>query len=385
MKILHITTDSKFISHAMSTFESVYPNKNTVWMLSTGGEINAENNSYDKLFSLVQSVTPEFLNQLKNFDLVVLHSLIMQWYPLIVLAPRRTKFAWLGWGYDYYNYVYDDPRQLLFKKTLNLENDIVNDKKNLLSVKSIAKYPAKLVINQLIIKLALKRIGSFSPVLKEDYDLVKEANLIPSLPKFLPWNYGSLEENLVANFIGERVTGSSILVGNNASVTNNHLEAIDLLASFSLPYKTKIFVPLSYGNESYKKEIITIGRVELNDMFYPITDFMAIDDYVRLIKQCGYVIMNHKRQQGLGNIVIMLYLGARIFLAEENPIYTMLTKQGAILNTMSELELNPKLLKTPLLENEIQKNIEVLYKHWSKETIDAKTRSLVEFHLGISQ
>lgn len=369
----------------MSTFESVYPNKNTVWMLSTGGEINAENNSYDKLFSLVQSVTPEFLNQLKNFDLVVLHSLIMQWYPLIVLAPRRTKFAWLGWGYDYYNYVYDDPRQLLFKKTLNLENDIVNDKKNLLSVKSIAKYPAKLVINQLIIKLALKRIGSFSPVLKEDYDLVKEANLIPSLPKFLPWNYGSLEENLVANFIGERVTGSSILVGNNASVTNNHLEAIDLLASFSLPYKTKIFVPLSYGNESYKKEIITIGRVELNDMFYPITDFMAIDDYVRLIKQCGYVIMNHKRQQGLGNIVIMLYLGARIFLAEENPIYTMLTKQGAILNTMSELELNPKLLKTPLLENEIQKNIEVLYKHWSKETIDAKTRSLVEFHLGISQ
>lgn len=35
-KILHITTDNKFISHALTTFENVYPGQNTVWMFANG-------------------------------------------------------------------------------------------------------------------------------------------------------------------------------------------------------------------------------------------------------------------------------------------------------------------------------------------------------------
>ena len=385
MKILHITTDNKFISHALSTFESVYPNQNTVWMLSTGGEINVASNSYDKRFSLAQSMSPKFLNQLKSFDLVILHSLIMQWYPLIILAPKNTKFAWLGWGYDYYNYIYKDQSQLLLKETSKLDSHTKRAKVDRLTIKSIVKYSINLAVNKVVKKIALKRIASFSPVLEEDYNLVKEAKLISSLPKFMPWNYGSLEENLVANFIDQRVIGKSILVGNSASMTNNHIEAFDLIVNYDLPETTKVFVPLSYGSEQYKKDILEKGKEQLNDRFYPITSFMPIDEYVKLIKQCGYVIMNHKRQQAVGNIVIMLYLGARVFLREESPTYKMLKKEGAILNTVQELSMQPKLLQKPLSENEIQKNIKVLYKHWSKEAIDTKTKNLVEFHLGALQ
>lgn len=385
MKILHITTDNKFISHALSTFESVYPNQNTVWMLSTAGEINAATNSYDKKFSLAQSISPKFLKQLKSFDLVVLHSLIMQWYPLIILAPKNTKFVWLGWGYDYYSYIYKDQNQLLLKETLKLDNYIKKARVDRSTTKNIIKYPIKLVANKVLKKTALKRIVSFSPVLEEDYNLVKEAKLISSLPQFMPWNYGSLEENLVANFIGQRVIGNSILIGNSASMTNNHIEAFDLIVNYDLPETTKVFVPLSYGNEQYKKNILKKGKEQLNDRFYPITNFMPINEYVKIIRQCGYVIMNHKRQQAVGNIVIMLYLGARVFLREENPTYRMLKKEGAILNTVQELSRQPELLQKPLLENEIQKNIAVLYKHWSKEAIDIKTKNLVEFHLGVLQ
>lgn len=78
----------------------------------------------------------------------------------------------------------------------------------------------------------------------------------------------------------------------------------------------------------------------------------------------------------------MLYLGARVFLREENPTYQMLKSEGAIVNTLDELKAQPDLLKTPLTENEITNNIEVLYKHWSKNMIDQKTKNLVEFHLG---
>lgn len=94
--------------------------------------------------------------------------------------------------------------------------------------------------------------------------------------------------------------------------------------------------------------------------------------------------MKLKYQQAVGNIVIMLYLGARVFLREENPTYKMLKREGAILNTIQERSTQPELLQKPLSENKIQKNIAVLYKHWSKKVINNKTKNLVEFHLGAS-
>lgn len=382
MKILHITTDSKFISHALSTFESVYPQKNTVWMLDEVGEPNAVDNKYDKSFSFLDTFRPSFIKKLTQFDLVVLHNFNLYWFVLTLLAPKGVKFAWLGWGFDYYDYIYKDPSDLLLSKTLKLKVENNEGQQRKMTLKRLAGTPVKYILNNIIKSYALRRIGSFSPVLKEDYDLVASANLIPSLPKFMPWNYGSLEENLIKNFIGQRVSGESILVGNSASFTNNHIEIIELLSGYDLSDNVNIITPLSYGDESYKNKIVELGQAELGNLFQPVVDFMPIDDYVALIKQCGYAVMNHKRQQAVGNIVIMLYLGARVFLREENPTYIMLKNEGAILSTVQELGLNPDLLKKPLTEDEIQKNIDVLYKHWSKEAIDTKTRDLVEFHLG---
>ncbi|WBE25078.1 TDP-N-acetylfucosamine:lipid II N-acetylfucosaminyltransferase [Denitrificimonas caeni] len=381
-KILHITTDNKFISHALSTFESVYPDKNIVWMLNGVGEPNAVDDKYDESFSFLDTFRPSFIKKLKYFDLVVLHNFDVFWFSLTFLAPKGTKFAWLGWGFDYYDYIHKNPDDLLLSKTLEFKLESRKKKRKKTTLKKLVKTYIKLLLHNIIKPNALKRIGSFSPVLKEDYDLVANAKLIPHLPKFMPWNYGSLEENLIKNFIGLRVNGESILVGNSASFTNNHIDIIDLLSKFDLAEGVNIIVPLSYGDEDYKDKITETGRLVLGTSFQPVADFMPIDEYVSLIKQCGYVVMNHKRQQAVGNIVIMLYLGARVFLREENPTYTMLKKEGAIVNTVQELELNPDLLKTPLTEDEIQKNIEILYKHWSKEAINTKTRNLVEFHLG---
>jgi len=384
LKILHITTDNKFISAALNTFESVYPNQNTVWMLNSGQNVDLSNKKYDKLFSFKQTFLPSFLKEVGSFDLVILHSLILQWYPLISLAPIGTKFAWLGWGYDYYNYIYVDSQKLLLEDTVKVEQHLKDINKSRLTIKSIVKYPAKIAFNVVIKKVALKRITSFSPVIKEDYELVKSAKKIPFLPTFMPWNYGSLEEDLIKNFIGKRADGHSILVGNSATPTNNHIEVFNFLSNFNLNKSVKVITPLSYGDESYKKKVIEFGNERLEHSFEPIIDFIPIHEYIYLIKECGYVIMNHKRQQGVGNIVIMLYLGARVFLREENPTYKMLKKEGAILNTVQELESNSELLKRRLSENEIKKNIEVLYKHWSKVAIDRKTKDLVEFHLGSS-
>ena len=93
--------------------------------------------------------------------------------------------------------------------------------------------------------------------------------------------------------------------------------------------------------------------------------------------------MNNKYEQDADSIVIMLCLGARGFFRQENPICKMLKRKGTILNIVQGLSIQPELLQKPLSKNEIQKNIAVVYKHWSKKAINNKTKNLVEFNLGV--
>ena len=385
-KILHITTDNKFISPALTSFENVYPKQNTVWMFAKGHDGHVSKNHRDLEFTFFDTLKPSFLHKMTGYDLVVIHGFDLFKFSLVALAPAGVKFAWLGWGYDYYCYIYKNEDALLLPQTLPLKKEC--RKKSLTDyfhqVKLVKKLARKL-IDLAFKNKALKRIGSFSPVLSEEHKLVEKAGLIAHLPPLMPWNYGSLEESLVKKFIGERVNGDAILLGNSASFTNNHLEAFELIKKNEdvIGSHSKIVAPLSYGDECYKKAMLQQGALRFGKRFYPVVDFMAIDDYVSLLKQCGFAIMNHKRQQAVGNIVIMLYLGARVFLREENPTYQMLKNDGAILNSITELEKQPGLLKTPLTEEEIQTNIKTLYKHWSKQSTDVKTKNLVEFHLGV--
>ena len=105
-KILHISTDNKFIKQALTSFENVYPNQNSVWMMSKIYDGNISENKRDLDFTFVDIFKPSFFNELKEFDLVVLHSFDFIKIPLVVLAPKNVKFAWLGWGFDYYDYIF---------------------------------------------------------------------------------------------------------------------------------------------------------------------------------------------------------------------------------------------------------------------------------------
>lgn len=381
--ILHITTNNIFISAALATFENVYPKQNTVWVFDKSGEGSSQFNTYfSETISFWRLISPSVPAKLQKFDLVVLHSLSTYWLVLMLFAPRGTRFAWLGWGHDYYSYICDDASTLLLEETSKLEARCREQRQSRLNFSARFKELLKFLVDGVIQPYALRRVGTFSPVLKEDYDLVCAANIIPVLPRFMPWNYGSLEGHFIKNFLGQRTNGNSILIGNSASSTNNHVEAFRLISDSAKGNNTEVIVPLSYGDQCYKNEIVDLGQQILGDCFHPITDFLSLNDYVELIKHCGSAIMNHKRQQGVGNVVIMLYLGARVFLREDNPTYLMLKREGAVLNTVQELQDEPSLLFRRLKEYEVQKNIDILYQHWSEDAIDSKTKALVEFHMG---
>lgn len=383
LNILHISTDNFFIKSAYRIFEHNYPNQNTIWLFSLTKNKNS-NTKYKKTFTLSESLNPLFLYRISKFDIIILHSLELYYYPFILLSSKKIKYIWIGWGYDYYDYIYKNPSDLLLKYTKEIKQKCNNKKIfSIRTLKDILLKPINFIYSIFIIEPTLKKIKSFSPVFIEDYILIKEANIIKNLPPYMSWNYGTLEDDYIHNVINKKIDGDSILVGNNATYTNNHFEVFKLLKSFkSIDYsKRKVIVPLSYGKSCYKNLIKIKGDNIFGASFEPLLKFLPYDEYITKLSSCGYLIMNHKRQQAVGIIILMMYLGSRIFLRNDCSTYLHFKRSGAVINTIEELARDETLLTTPLTNEEIDTNINILKNEWSRQMINDKTLKLVEYAL----
>ena len=107
-----------------------------------------------------------------------------------------------------------------------------------------------------------------------------------------------------------------ILLGNSATETNQHKEALDMLSRFK-NREIEIICPLSYGDTTYASNIISYGVQIFGNKFIPITKYMSTNEYCELLNSVDIAVFNHNRQQGTGNIEILAYLGKKIFLRSD--------------------------------------------------------------------
>lgn len=374
--ILHIVSDEKFIDKAYRMFEKVSPGNNKFIM-----ESNKQRGfKYIKdtpvtVVSRYKFLSKKFAQSLAQYDFIIFHALFTDDYlQLAMNADKNIKFVWIGWGSDY-NFINGD---LFLKKTSKLYQSI--SKANKISIKEKIKQKIKKFINKKIFlrdvsdrKKAINRINYFAPVLEEEYFLVKKS-FKNFKPKFIDWNYGSVGDSL-GGCLDKKINGNNILIGNSASFENNHLEAFDKVKKLNIG-KRKIIVPLSYGNEIYAREIIKYGQKMFGDHFYPLVDFMSIIEYHKIISSCSIVVMNHLRQEATGNITIMLYLGAKIFLNKENQFFQFLKNRGAIIFTMDEL--NNENICNNLTYEEVEVNRNILRNFIDEDVILTKTKNLID-------
>ncbi len=294
----------------------------------------------------------------------IFHSLTSNDLYIIRSLPKDAKIVWLGWGYDYYDLIGKELLKPLTKSIKHVAPRAPFQRiKSFIKRKLLAPPEKRSVIN---------RVHYFSPVLYEEYLLVQRA-ISGFRPRYVSWNYGTLEDDLIQDFEELFVDGENILLGNSASMTNNHLDAFDILKTMNLQGR-KIITPLSYGEPRYRDIVIKRGESMFGGQFVPVVEFMPIDSYIRVISSCSTVIMNHLRQQAAGSIIIMMYLGAKVFLDPENPLYSFFQKQGAWIYTLDQLRYETGGRLTP---DQIEQNRSILRKNWGREVITKKAKDLM--------
>lgn len=374
-KVLHILRDSNiFISVVKELFENQKTISNDYFverLNRKSNKIEIENNNkyirFNYLFN--KKIRAEII----NYDIIILHFLSKNKAKLIAKSNTKALIIWAVWGGDIYNSVHalkkitlEPKTKQLFKQNATFKDKIKGILLNLYLYKDCFYWQKK----------ALEKITYIAPVIYDDYELIKKYYNAPHL-KFINFSYGNLEENLLNGISERNILGNNILLGNSASYTNNHIEAFDILDKIKLENR-KIITPLSYGGVKLKNYVIDYGSSKLKNNFYALENFMNLENYHKLLTSCGYVIMNHRRQEAMGNIITMMYLGAKIFLNKQNPVYEYFKRLGAYVFLIDEITEKKEKAFVPLTQEQINKNREILIQTRSKKVVDGFIQKIAE-------
>ncbi|TYP94611.1 4-alpha-L-fucosyltransferase (glycosyl transferase family 56) [Sphingobacterium allocomposti] len=360
-KVIHLIPDEKFTDFVIDSFNKVNNIKNYFFCFVYNTESRYTRSLALEAISLADIEKGGRLRTIfEEADIIMVHILSLNHSKAVLLFPSK-KIVWFCWGGEIYNHhpklVYNNYKYLTRKirTKLNPFFFLKLRAKSFLSTFGIRK---DLFFYQ---NKAVRFIDIICPVILEDYNII-----ISNYPvskgvvcgKFIYGNMATLISRSYKN------TGKSdrVLIGNSATLTNNHLDVFELMSRMDksdLPQQ--IIVPLTYGDDDYKKIVIDHGNRIFGESFMPLDQFMDIDDYLKLISSCRYFILPVCRQQGMGNVYAMLYYGATIYVYKDSPIYRFLRRENFSFRTIEDLcieKVFKELNETQILRN--REKIELL-------------------------
>jgi len=347
--------DSTILSEGIiKNFNKYLPN--TIFYFNgsyTGSECNVISTNFSKEENLMKIV--DEINNHKQAT-VIFHFMNSQKRFILNNLNDYIKKVWCIWGYDLYEAnasfirfsIYDTITQKYIIKNRNLLTETKSFIKKISYTIQTNSTPKKRFKND------LKNFDAISYIVPEEEKIINKLGFsIPSLllyhdPTYL--EFTPIEKMEVNN-------KNNILIGNSGALSNNHLDAFELLINEDIGDR-KIIVPLSYGgNKKYIDYVIKKGFDQFGENFLPVINRLPLKEYSKLLEGCGIVIFNHKRQQGVGNLLSLIGRGSKIIFNPENPVFTYYKSYGLYLENINNFTLNTLTLNQVIENQHVIKNI----------------------------
>lgn len=290
IKHLHVFPEDKFTEPYIDFTNSNFDDTEHFFVvIGEGEEVRPSHQKNVKRFNLGFKEAIYLMKQMNGAEQILLHGLFLGKVVLILfLQPwLLNRCYWIVWGGDLYSY---------------------RDPKNSPSLK-LKEYMRSAII---------KRFGHIVTLVEKDYEHAKEWYGVTGQYHHGLYLGGINKKQLDGLPVQQKEKAAPVLIqiGNSADPTNNHIEAFHKVKRFK-EHNIRIITPLSYGDEQYAQQVIREGTAIFKEKFLPLTEFLAPDKYISLLNSIDIGIFNNDRQQGMGNIHILLYLNKKVYVKSD--------------------------------------------------------------------
>lgn len=280
--------------------------------------------SYPKLFTYIYGCQKLFIHYLSDEVCEILFRL--------GISRLLCKKYWIIWGGDLYNHISFNMYDKYTMEYIKYKLYYLNAMKYNMDTKKLD-----------VRKHIIKNIDYVLTWNMADYQLVID-NFETDV-KHIKFSYNinidyqeldEISENNDISYKKKYKFKYLFLVGNSATWENNHVDVFYKLKSLDFE-DFGVILPLSYGNMEYAKDIINEGRKILGDRIIVLDKFIKAKEYFSIVNEVDAIIMNHIRQQAVGNILGALYLGKQVYMNKKSNIYKFYNEINLEVYNLEEL------------------------------------------------
>lgn len=306
--IVHVVPDTVYGDDFINFLGEMYNSKDHYSYVSVGvgkTHIVAENKVSQWAY-LSKDNMREFSKKAKEADLLIIHGLfnllVILW---LFFNPRQAKKTIISiWGGELY-----DHREILENKNIEFRKRVLDCIKG----------------------KVFRSVPVFLNDMDDDYELLQQWYHVRAKSMHILYP-PSVDKDFLDRLLNEKKSKEpesrvKILVGNSATETNFHEDAFHKLEKFKME-NVEIYCPLSYGSDSYANEVILAGKEIFGDKFHGITDFMCPDQYIRFLAGMDIAIFNNNRNQAMGNIALLAYLGCKVYIRNDTVMWKQYVVRG---------------------------------------------------------
>lgn len=354
LKAVHIHTDVKFIEETQLFEGETFTNEVIVIGKSTDYKNSIAGKSYYRNYFSIKRI----IDICNESDIVVLYDLDGIKSSIVNSISMNVYVVWRFFGYELYKrnkykYLSELSRSIREEENETVESFYSRIKKHISAVR-----PVHSMLNSSF-ECAVSRVDCLLCLSRSEYNELLET--WPGLPECVvipSWSHWPTEsaEDLWAK------KNPVIIVGNNRSIYNNHLDIIMSLKSCDMADNYKIVLPFSYGPlGEYSTKVAT--ETESMDRFTLLETFLPFNNYASFIRDSYALVINSYRQMAMDNIFIGIRNGVKLYLNPKNVIYDWLISKGVLVYDVDQLIKDISNSDSRLNENEILRNVEALKRY----------------------
>ena len=359
-KIIHIHNDIKFIDETAYFDNPLF--KNEVVIFGKRGVYKGKYKETAQYLRPLKSNIGGLIKHCNEADLVVMYNLCPIKSYIANRLAANIKIAWRFFGHELYKYDLASQQSDLTKEMLKPDKKIFYDFREMKEL----LYQARNIVRNLIMpnnlqpdatgeyefKKVINRADFFLWHYKEEHEVLKKR--WPNLPQFM--QTPTIINHIKLNSSGKKQ--HTIIIGNSKNPLNNHFDILNSLLISKHFHQYQYMIPFSYGKESnYANNLIK----KIKD--YPnitlLEKFLPMSDYALMFCNASAFVMNSYRQRALGNILIALQTGVKVYLNKKNIIFSVLTSRGFWVYTIEQfwddLENNNVIMNSAKAEHNVSK------------------------------